>query len=247
MILINCNTMIHFAGPVLAARFMVENPNEKARLTRNMKSDRIARKEFYTWIGYLIFCALYLAYFLIESHMFLSDSDILDRVASPDNLVNRLTVHEMHGNRMGRGQVPDEIRKVSALLTAQGETQTSVAEEFGISNKTVHNYANGRTNNLKSSMNEELKEVIDGVKLKRVVVEDKAISALLESLNIMTPQLADVSKPATLSKIARDMAAVAKDISGRSDNENQKQVHLHIYRPQMKNISDYETIDAENV
>lgn len=175
--------------------------------------------------------------------MILSDNEILERLESKDNLVNRLIIHQ----RIGRGEeTPLEIKKVACLLTNEGEKGTRVAEEFDITQSNVSTYKSGRIGSQQRTQSEELKEVIASVNLKRATVEDKAIDALLESIEIMKPQLAEVNKPKVLSSIARDMAGVARDLRGSRGEEEgfNKGVHLHLHVPRIKTLDDYEVIDV---
>lgn len=177
--------------------------------------------------------------------MLLSDDDILERVDSPNNLINRLTVIKMRGTGSRGPATPMEIRKVVAVLANEGNKQADIADAFDITGSNTSLYANGRIGNSHGPKNEELKETIAKVNLKKVAVEDKAIDALLETLEIMKPQLADVTKPKVLSSIAKDMASVAKDMrGGRPEEEKNRNVHLHIYAPKMKELDDYEIIEG---
>jgi len=177
---------------------------------------------------------------------FLTDEDIESRLTSPDNLVSRMKIHECgkgHGNKT---PVPQEIKQVIAELGNDGVKGVDLSREFGISQSLVSQTVNG--NNSVGFRDPALYGVVQNkrkeVEGKRAQAEESAIDAVIESLGLLSGQIAEVKKPKELASIARDMASVAEKIRGRSIVDGEKQVHLHLYAPKMKKVEDYEIIDV---
>lgn len=177
---------------------------------------------------------------------FLTDIDIDERVNHPDNLINRLTVHEITRGNNGSPRVPIEIKKVVAILSNEGEGQTALAKSFGIAQQSVSAYENGKTSidNIP-----ELKEVVRKVRtqneLNRESAESTAVKVLLTSLNLLPAALNKTTKAKTISGVAKDMAAISNMMSNSKDpdGKGERTMHLHLYAPKMKSVDDYEVID----
>jgi predicted transcriptional regulator len=176
---------------------------------------------------------------------FASEEAIQSSLTSDENLKNRLVHHISRVGKRGT-EIPQEVRNVvTAVLEESGEAQIEIAKVFGLSGESVHAYAKGQnTPGRGSNKNEELVRVKTEMQDKRKDVEDKAISALVESLEIMTPKLADVRKPKVLSSIAKDMAFIADKMRPASEREGLVTPQIHFHIPDRKKLSDYEVIDA---
>lgn len=182
----------------------------------------------------------------------LTDKELNDRLSSPDNLINRLTVHEnvSRGSGIGAIRVPLEIKKVAAILINQGETGTKVAKGLEIHKDVAYRAGNGMDTGTGRLPVPELKRVIQKVKsdneLNRETAEGNAISLLLTSLNLLPDALARTKKAKIISSVAKDMAAIANQMSNPDDKDGngERAMHLHLYRPQMKEVDNYEVIDV---
>lgn len=169
--------------------------------------------------------------------------DIQSRIESPDNLCNRMQRHRLgsQGRYEGSKDIPIEIKKVVALLENEEETkQTTIAKEFGIGQGTVSKISSGIASGF--TPDPLLVDVMAKVGKKKKDVADRAIDALLESLQITSHLLPEVRKAKEASSIAKDLSAIVKDMSG--DSEVQKNVVLHLFAPDMKKVGDYETIEV---
>jgi DNA-binding XRE family transcriptional regulator len=180
---------------------------------------------------------------------FLTDKEILDRVSSPDNLANRVTVHKIEkGKREGDTNIPKEIKKTIAILTNEGETQQSVADTFGVSRRAVGFIESGRPGggNLDPELDTVIKDTKSRVKDSRNEAELLAINALLEGLKVLPKEMmtGSIKKAKSLSSISKDMAFIANQMSGKDLGEGNKSVHLHLYAPRQKAVEEYETIDV---
>lgn len=179
---------------------------------------------------------------------FISNEEITKRVNSKDNLVNRVVHHRV---REGQGytspKIPIEIKKVAAILTNEGESQTQISKDLGVGRRNVSNIERGLTSdqNVDERLTGVIKETKDRVNNKREEAENLAINNLLRSLDLL-PQTIGKKSSKTISSVAKDMAIIANQMANRDvDGNGNKAVHLHIYAPRQKSISEYEIIDAK--
>lgn len=179
---------------------------------------------------------------------FLTDEDIESKLSSPDNLVNRLTVHSLV--RGSGAYVPIEIKKAIAILGTEGESNIDLAEAFNLERSTVNKTTNGYSTGRQIP---ELKEVIQKTKSQlqsnRETAEGLAVSALLDSLQILPEAISEINgknKAKKLSSVAKDMAAIANQMADKNADSNgdSKAVHVHLYAPKQKQVEDYEIIDV---
>lgn len=182
---------------------------------------------------------------------FISDKDIDGRLESPDNLVNRLSIHQIkRGRSEGAIEVPIEIKKTIAILGNEGAKQTEVAKAFGLHQTTVSSYERGEVGN-QYTKNKELAPVIATVRERirdnRELAESHAIANLLSTLEVLPREIATdkkLKRAKAISGIAKDMAIIANQMSDKNTNpDGSKAVHLHLYAPRQKQVNEYETID----
>lgn len=176
----------------------------------------------------------------------LTDKEIEERLTSPDNLANRLSIHH---KKTRSTNIPQEIRNTAAILYHENNlTQKEISEIFGTSRSNIENYVGGTVGSSTSKIpNEELKGFIDTAKNKRVQAEGQAIDILMGSLEVLQPLLPEIKKPKQLTQIAKDMAIVAEKLRGSNGGEPQNAgVHLHLHVPKTKTIKDYEVIDVNS-
>jgi hypothetical protein len=179
---------------------------------------------------------------------FLTDNDIDERVSSSENLINRLTIHEIsRGKPEGSVEVPSQIKKVIAIIGNEDNDETcrSLAKTFDIGKSTVNEIENGRSTKVP-----ELKELVRTTKSKveqnRETAESAAVETLLTSLNLIPGLLVNTKKPKVLSGIAKDMAIIANQMANKNTGPdgNAPAMHLHLYAPKQKEVKDYEIIDV---
>lgn len=176
---------------------------------------------------------------------FLKDTDIDERIKSPDNLVNRLTIHEI--NRSTGPQTPQQIKKVIAILgnESDGGSCRELAKVFGIGKATVNNIENGNT------VDEEVKALVKKTRsqteLNRESAESVAVSTLLDALNLIPDNLERPKKAKQISSVAKDMAMISNMMGNRNnpDGKGERAMHVHLYGPRQKKVSDYDIIDVE--
>jgi DNA-directed RNA polymerase beta subunit len=179
-----------------------------------------------------------------------SDKEIEDRVSSPENLVNKLHIHEIERGRGGSPNVPIEIKKVAAIIVNSGGTNKEVSKAFGIDNSAITRYGKGIGTSHGELPIPELKEVVQSTKnqnqLNRETAESSAISTLLQALKVLPSAIANTTKAKDLSSVAKDLAGIANQMNNSDDKDGlgSKALHLHIYRPRMKDVNEYDVIDV---
>lgn len=140
----------------------------------------------------------------------------------------------------GRGnvkEVPEVLREVIAEEAILGDNK-STAEAFGVSQSSVSAYMRGVTST--ANYNSKKKAVT-----ARERIAQRAQSKVMAALRNITPdKLANVEKVTDLATIAKDMANVFDKLSPKDKTEEKPQVHVHFYRPEQKQIDDYEVIDV---
>lgn len=173
---------------------------------------------------------------------FANPEEVKAALTDPENLMNRIESHISQVGKHGK-EIPDEIKRTLVVLNDAGETQKDLAETFGVTQPAVSYYKNGK---VKVGTEEEIEAFNKELKTKRKTAEDLAISALVEGLEILQPQLADVRKPKVLSSIAKDMAIIADKMRPAHEREGSGIPHIHFHIPDMKKVKDYEIIDASS-
>jgi transcriptional regulator with XRE-family HTH domain len=135
-------------------------------------------------------------------------------------------------SREGKPNLPVFVRTTMAIL-AEGEPQSSVAKEFGVSQMTVSKAKNGKTKTDRSEID-----------MVRNAVQDKALERLMVSLNLINDDKLSSSSAKELSGIAANMAKVVDRTApkGQLDGAN---VQLLVYAPQIKAEDNYRVIEQE--
>lgn len=182
---------------------------------------------------------------------FLSDEELAARLNSPDNLKNKLSlILEPLAGVGSRGkEVPTEIKKVVTLLASdheREERQEDIAKAFNIPQSSVSKFSMALHNFGSKEINPELKRLVDKNQAKRETAETKAIDTLLTTLDIIPNKLSENTSIKTLSVLAKSMSEVADRMAGRNNPQANtgQQVHLHIFVPKQKDVSDYDVIDV---
>jgi len=180
--------------------------------------------------------------------MIISDEEIERRLNSPENMDYKIIPYS-RGRQGGEVSVPPELRKVVAILAHESnETQKELGDTFGMTGSRVSQLKSGKvTSGTFASQDENLTGVLNEVKArkenKRSEAEEMALNNLIDSLGLLPAKL-EKANAKTLASAAKSMADVADRMSGRKNEEEKNQVHLHLYAPHMKELSDYEVVEG---
>lgn len=180
----------------------------------------------------------------------LTDEEVKARLENPDNLSNRLIVHRIVRKNKGGEHLSDSERKLVALLNGQDNSADKVGRALSVSESTVTKANLGRTLSDKAFNELEAgrKKVAAFDKDQKEDIEEKAMRIILASLSkvdetINNVEVNDIKK---LTGVAKDVAEIAKAMKGSIlDDDNIKDVHVHLYAPERKSLKDYEIIDVE--
>ena len=139
-------------------------------------------------------------------------------------------------------EVPESLRKVigeTAITEGRGEA-VKLAAEFGIKPSSVSAYANGATStSTYDTPDKDLAAHITGAKAK---IGLKARNKLMMALNSITKEKLESVSVKTASSVARDMAAIVKDMEPVQKSEAEQKPQFIIYAPQFKEERAFDTI-----
>jgi transcriptional regulator with XRE-family HTH domain len=187
--------------------------------------------------------------------MFKTEEQINSRLNSERNLVNRFGTPNVVGDyewkndqsaplnnvtiiplqQPGNKEKPkldSEEKNEIAFRARAGETQVSLAAEFGVSQSAIGEIEQGRT---------KVDEIVVQSRLDQV--QDVAMTKLLESLGYITSDKMDKCKATDLSSIAANMSKVVSNVRGKS-NETGPIVNVNVYAPELRNERTFKTIEV---
>lgn len=191
--------------------------------------------------------------------MFLSAEELTKRLGSPDNLIRRLEERqkieqeqelcakvEPKYQTQNHGEALSEEMKVVVGVAAHFDTAKNVAEEFGISERTVYVHKHGRMRgdeNVEGINQERLDKIKTSVEGKKADAIDKALDKIVSSIEAISGG----------DKVARNYSAIAGQLSGvvrnltgadRNGAGVGNAVQIIIQSPGRKTVEDYDVIEA---
>ena len=139
-------------------------------------------------------------------------------------------------------EVPESLRKVigETAITEGRPEAIKLAKQFGISPSAVSAYTNGATS--PSSYNQPDKELQNHVNDAKVKIGIKAKNRLIQALNAITTEKLESVSVKTASSVARDMAAIVKDMEPQQKDSGDAKPQFIIYAPQFKEERQFDTI-----
>lgn len=146
------------------------------------------------------------------------------------------------GRGEGNVEVPNSLRQIigETSITDGRQEAVQLASHFGISPSSVSAYSRGATST--STYDERPNEkVINGTKLK---IERRARAKLMLALKSLTPEVMASAKARDLAGIAKDMAAVVKQMepeTPKGPGNNTGPTYI-FYSPQQRKEESYEMI-----
>lgn len=186
--------------------------------------------------------------------MILNELEADTRLSSPDNLIN-IIVNKPNTNLKQEGDtsIPPLVRKLIGVIANRSEeTQSEIANTFGVSQPTVSGASRGLVGeridrDLALATREARTSNAKEVKEKTEEAHELALDSLVSSLNHLNPKLQNIHDPKVLSRVASDMAKITANLaSSKRINEagvvNNTQVVL--FGVQQRKESAYETIDV---
>lgn len=179
--------------------------------------------------------------------MRISQDDLMRRLGSKSNLVNKLGLKETketkeneskrgndqtNRNNCGRlsdkPNAPESLRKVASILSNAENNSSQVARNLHLTPGQV-TYA---------------KEVFEKeTKITEKQVEDLALTRLMDTLGLLDPVCVAREKPKDISTIAANLSRVHSNLRAHESNERNN-VSITIYSPKQRDLKDYETIEV---
>jgi len=137
-----------------------------------------------------------------------------------------------------RGNVDAQVA-IGGTALILGNTKTGPL--FGLSRSQAQAYQNGLSST--EDMKERVNRVPDRMKRLKTVKEqlaEKAGARLNTALNSLTDDKIGACNASRISAIAKDMAVVMDKVT--KDQTKAESIHFHIFRPEMKTVSEYTTV-----
>lgn len=168
--------------------------------------------------------------------MILSDEEVEKRLTSPDNLINIVKVinKRVDLKQAGDCAIPSGIKNLIAHIGIEGgESQSDIAEQFGISQASVSGIMRGLVG---SRLDDELVESVKEAKVSVKEKVDQCHEAAIDSLMAALTKTADLLPKDEMltakgaSSIAKDLSAVAANLKKGVDESgtgNKTLVILH--------------------
>jgi hypothetical protein len=159
-----------------------------------------------------------------------------------DKLIN---LDPFEGKRRFRmnTEAQEAIGQVAAMTTQQ-----TAADLFGLSQAQTHAYDNGASSSNHVARGEHKQDLKARLDKFRELLAAKAAIRLHETLDTLDEdKLRSVKKATNLSRIAKDMATVMRNVEERLDRNQGDTVHFHVWKPDMKPESSYDVVEASVV
>lgn len=181
--------------------------------------------------------------------MILSESEVNERLDSTSNLMIRLKslsnrvehrIIPQGGRTEGSVNIPPMVRELIGSLANEGnDTQSEIAEAFGVSQPTVSGSSRGLVGLRKE---DGLREKVTETKINDA--HDLALDAMVSSLTKLGGKMEEVEDPMKLAKIASEMSKITANIKPK-DAPSATNVQVVLFAPnRMKRENEYESIPA---
>lgn len=152
------------------------------------------------------------------------------------------------GRGEGNKEVPESLKKIIGETSELDGRKDALgfARMFGISDSSVSAYSNGATSTASyNNPNKELKGHIDNAKER---ISGKARSRLFKALKHITEDKLKEANVKVVSGVARDMAAIVRDMEPESNGKNgiDKQAPTFVfYSPQFRDERSFDIIHVK--
>ena len=163
--------------------------------------------------------------------MILSDDEVLKRLSSPSNLMNKLKnlSPKPKSNAMDLFIRPkiDEPKPSVPAATQPKPTDTTVPQD--------------KTATLDTIIQNPQSQIELGL------AHNKSISLLNRSIDLLSEKLDDVLPsrlPSVISATAKVVESIRKERAEASKSNRDREVHYHFYTPQQRKLEEFEVIDV---
>jgi len=187
--------------------------------------------------------------------MLINDKTAVARLASPMNLMNRLSSLKTNGRQSAMSlfipsvsQIKGVDIKVSKKIEEDKELKI-IFNPFDIKKESTQVPSTLPTIVTPVTQEVQLDNLIENhdAQVKLGLAHDKALEILNSAMSMLENKLDDVRAdklPAVITAAGKVVESIRKERSENSKNNKDREVHYHFYTPQQKKISDYEIIDV---
>lgn len=170
-----------------------------------------------------------------------SENNVANLLNTKDQKLTIIPIKKGGGRRDGDTNLSNEERILIGLC-GHNDTLKNTAATFNISESTVTNCKNGRTDRagLERTYRPELKNQIDS---KLHEARDLALDKLMASMNLLDDDKLKEVSAKDLSLISSNMSRVYQNTYAKDAAEGAK-INIIVYSPELKQTSDYKTIEV---
>ena len=172
-----------------------------------------------------------------------------DPSKSPD-VFTRLKLEKIINNKTPgrkvkiRNRTLEENGSVGLANKILGSKETE--KLFGVDpvqqNHLTHGFT-GSVDRVKGKNKKE--ELLDEIYSQGGKVTQLAFTRILKSLSLLDEEkIEEVTDPMKLMGLARGLSGIVRDMTPKESDDKEQQVHFHVYKPEQKSDSDYETIEV---
>lgn len=167
--------------------------------------------------------------------MYLTKSQVDSRLKSSLN-VEQLKRVATQGRRQSREE------KILVGVLAKFDTQDNIAKTFGTSHQNVSLNSRGMLSNTK--FDPSLRREIDEATPKTEKVSDKALEVLMDAIGVVKETVGTTKKATEASVVARNMAAVYRDMRPGESGAAGSKIQININAPNQRKESEFETLEV---
>lgn len=157
---------------------------------------------------------------------------------------NPIIINTPTSGRGSSDNVPGEVRKFIAEASLTGIPNNELANLMGVSHQSVSAYKNGTTS--LATYNEKKPELVNHLNRAKERITRKARKVLTNSLDSLTEEKLQHVKAKDAASIARNMAAIIKDMETDVVNhiEDNRSVQIVMFAPAIRQEKHYDAIDV---
>jgi len=140
--------------------------------------------------------------------------------------------HKSEGRPTKENEIPDSIKEIIAIDAINTSSRDAAA---------LHGIGRNRANDLTNGIGIKDPDIRARVLDVKHGIQDAAITKLMDTLELIDPRELDSVKERVM--VLNSLSNLVDKLSG-DGGKDVKQVHLHMYAPNMKKEADYDVIEA---
>ena len=166
--------------------------------------------------------------------------------APSNNIIDGQVVDDNKGRGKGNTEIPEDVRKFIAEAGLLGASNAELSQLMDVSQSSVSAYKHGATST--STYHDKQPVLVDHINRARKRVTKKAGRVLANSLDSLADVKFNLLKPKDVASIARNMAAIIRDMEPEQANVTEdKRVQFIMFAPTVKQESHFDAIDVSNL